>query len=99
MRERRKTRGQIVEDAGDEAVFGVDEGPLLSGDENENVLCGRCDRTLLLGVARENAWRALRSTMGLADPHAGTAAADRPYPVYVECDCGATNRIWPIIPL
>ena len=95
---RRRTRGQIVDGQSVDLAIQYIDGPLFSGSDDENVACGRCDRTLLLGVARENAWTAVRTVMGIPDPHAGTAAAGRPHPVFIECDCGAMNRIWPIVP-
>lgn len=95
---RRRTRGQLVDEP-DEAdeVFSCDDGPLLSGAEDESVVCDRCEQTLLLGISRESACaHILRLLPSLA--LAGTAAANRPFPLVIECGCGAYNRIWPVIP-
>lgn len=101
---RRKHRGQPVAEAdvGDEDVlFGPDEEegwPLLSGSDADDLICYRCEQTLLLGLTRENACRAALEEWDLFE-NDGTAAALRPFPFVILCDCGAYNRVWPLIPL
>lgn len=97
----RKSRGQLIAEPEDEdtCLCVPDEGPLLTGEEKASVVCGRCERTLLLGVSREGACAAIRDNYGAWPGAKGTAAENRPFPLVIECDCGAMNRIWPVIPL
>lgn len=76
-----------------------DDGPALSGGDNETVICGRCERTLLLGISPKHASAAIRRAFGLAIPNVGTAVEGRPDPAYVQCDCDAMNRVWPLNPI
>lgn len=98
---RRKIRCELADEIGQEdTCFDISdgEGPFLSGDGPEDLLCGRCDRTILLGLSRQDACTKLVTDHGANRHLAGTAAALRPFPLVVECDCGAQNRLWPIVP-
>jgi hypothetical protein len=99
MRPRKKSRLQLVDEPGDEdlQLVASDEGPFCSGEEPEDLICGRCDRTLFLGLSRDGVIATVWSAS--LDPHSRTAAFGRPFPLVIDCDCGAINRVWPVIPV
>lgn len=95
---RKRTRLQVVPEIGDEdIIFEVaEEGPFAIGSAPESLICGRCERTLFLGFSRESL---VATVLAMPrHPKARTAAAKRPFPFVIVCDCGAINRCWPIIP-
>jgi hypothetical protein len=90
---RRKTHLAVIEGPEeDEIEFVCDGNPISSGTENEDLLCGRCHRTLFLGFSREGLLDAITKDLGPTR----TAADKRRYPLAVQCDCGAHNRVWPV---
>lgn len=98
MPPRRKIHLPVVADPGEESVHftAAEAGPTFSGEDDEDLLCGRCRRTLCLGLRRDHAADAVRSAMKFGPPR--TAADRRPFPVVIQCDCGAVNRVWPVVP-
>jgi hypothetical protein len=104
---RRKVRLTLTPEMGDEDtdLLRPEEGPYLSGDGDTDLLCGRCDQTLVRGIGREDVCgvymrliNAMRVAQGLGIYNSGTAVENRPFPLVAHCDCGAINRVWPIIP-
>lgn len=89
---RRKTRLEVIEP--DESTFALssDGHAILSGDGtiNEDLVCGRCHRTLFMALSREDVLTALaREGLDFHDQH------DRRHPMVAHCDCGAYNLVWP----
>lgn len=92
MPERRKTHLQITERNEGEVEIQCVGGPILSGDGsiNEDLVCGRCHRTLFLALSREAVFAEFaRGGLPFTDRHG------RRHPFAAKCDCGAVNRVWP----
>lgn len=96
MPPRRKTRLPLTE-IGEEDIGFVCEGtPIFSGTADEDLLCGRCHRTLFLAFTRDDLFAELQKLRPANAKR--TAVSNRRHPIVAECDCGAINRVWPVIP-
>ena len=103
---RRKVRLTFAEEQGEEdfCFIAPDEGPTFSGDDDEDLICCRCDRLLVRGIRRDAVCGVLKRDADTRRkpediPNRGTAVENRPFPLLIQCDCGTFNRIWPIIPV
>lgn len=91
MPARRKIHLQLTEQ-GDYDLGLVCEGdPIYCGDgsHDEDLVCGRCHRTLFLALSRSDVFAFIAKNFG-------SKPFRRPFPLVAECDCGATNRVWPV---
>ncbi len=71
-----------------------DTGPIASGNEDTDLLCGRCHKTLFLALTIEGFFAKLAE--GLPTKASNRAAAGRRHPAVAVCnECGARNRLWP----
>jgi hypothetical protein len=94
MPPRRKIHLQLTEEGDEDVVFGCDGTPIFSGTADEDLICGRCHRTLFLALSRNDLFALIAKTF---PPAAKTAVTGRPFPLVAICDCGAVNRVWPVI--
>jgi len=95
MPARRKIHLPLTEMENEDIGFECPEsGPILSGDgtADEDLVCGRCERTLFLALTRDDLYEALVKGFAL------TKTRGRRFPLVAICDCGAINRVWPLIP-
>jgi hypothetical protein len=96
MPPRRKIHLPLTEAYEDDLGFECTGTPIFFGTANEDLVCGRCHRTLFLGFTRDDLFAAIAKMRSPNAPR--TAVSDRRPPLIAICDCGAINRVWPIIP-
>jgi hypothetical protein len=89
---RRKIQLEVIVPDEDTFALACDGHAILSGDGtiNEDLVCGRCQRTLFMALSREDVFPALaREGLDFRDRHG------RRHPIVACCDCGAYNLVWP----
>ena len=89
---RRKTHLPLTEMTDEDIGLECAGDPIYSGDAtgDEDLVCGRCHRTLFLALSRDGVFAAIAKS--------GLPSADRRgrrYPLVAICDCEAVNRVWP----
>ena len=94
MPPRRKTHLKLTMFSEEDTGLVCTDGPIFSGkaETDEDLLCGRCHRTLFLAMTRQDVCVELRRGM---PTRLNPALAQRNFPLVAECDCGAINRVWP----
>jgi len=93
---RRKTHLPLTEWYDDDIGLECTGTPIFSGTADEDLLCGRCHRTLFLAFTRDDLFDAITKMSPPGTPR--TAVSNRRSAIVAVCDCGALNRVWPIIP-
>jgi hypothetical protein len=89
---RRRTHLQVIKPDENTFALSCDGHAILSGDGeiNEDLVCGRCHRTLFMALSREDVFTAIaRKGLDFRDRHG------RRHPMVAHCDCGAFNLVWP----